>query len=145
MTVIRRSALVPYGAREMYSLVADITAYPQFLPWCGGAQVLAREGEMLTASIVIAYNGLHKSFTTRNRLIPDTSIDMRLLEGPFKHLAGLWRFTALDAQSSKVSLDMEFEFSNRLLGIMAGPAFTHIVNGMVDSFLKRAVEVYGKR
>jgi ribosome-associated toxin RatA of RatAB toxin-antitoxin module len=145
VTVIHRSALVPYGAQEMYALVADIPAYPAFLPWCGGARVLTRDAETVVASIQIVYSGVNKTFTTRNQMVAGESIDMRLVEGPFKQLAGLWRFTALDAQASKVSLDMSFEFSNRLLGMMIGPAFTQIVNGLVDGFLKRAVAVYGKR
>jgi ribosome-associated toxin RatA of RatAB toxin-antitoxin module len=145
VTVIHRSALVPYGAQEMYALVADIPAYPAFLPWCGGARVLTREAETVVASIQIVYSGVNKTFTTRNRMVAGESIDMRLVEGPFKQLAGLWRFTALETQSSKVSLDMNFEFSNRLLGMMIGPAFTQIANGLVDGFLKRAQAVYGKR
>ncbi len=145
MTVIHRSALVPYGAQEMYALVADIPAYPAFLPWCGAARVLAQEGETVVASIQIVYSGVNKTFTTRNRMVAGERIDMRLVEGPFKQLIGLWRFTSLDAQSSKVSLDMNFEFSNRLLGMMIGPAFTQIANGLVDGFLKRAQAVYGKR
>jgi ribosome-associated toxin RatA of RatAB toxin-antitoxin module len=145
VTAIHRSALVPYSAPAMYALVSDIETYPQFLPWCGGARVVSREGEALVASIDIAYHGVHKSFTTRNRLVQDASIEMRLLQGPFKHLRGLWHFTALDPQSSKVALDMEFEFSNRLLAMVIGPVFTQIANGLVDSFLKRAIEVYGRR
>ncbi|UCH54364.1 MAG: type II toxin-antitoxin system RatA family toxin [Pseudomonadota bacterium] len=129
----------------MYKLVSDIPAYPQFLPWCGGARVLSRDGEQMEAAIDIAYHGVHKSFTTRNRLIEAQSIEMNLLHGPFKHLKGLWKFSELDPASCKVTLDMEFDFSNRLLSLAVGPVFTQIANGMVDSFLKRAIDVYGRR
>ncbi len=129
----------------MYVLVADIESYGKFLPWCGGARILAREGDTVTAAIDIAYGGVQKTFTTRNRVQTDASMEMRLVEGPFRHLLGNWRFTALDEGSCKVSFDLDFEFSNRMLALVIGPVFSHIANGMVDSFRLRAVELYGRR
>ena len=145
MTTIRKSALLPYSAEEMYSLVADIEAYPQFLPWCGGAHILTRVGDSVTAAIDIAYRGVHKTFTTRNDGHPVELMEMRLVEGPFKHLLGYWRFTPLDEHACKVSFELDFEFSSRMLGLVIGPVFQHIANGMVDSFRLRAVQLYGRR
>ncbi|MDA8364704.1 MAG: type II toxin-antitoxin system RatA family toxin [Gammaproteobacteria bacterium] len=145
MTTIHKSALLPYSAAEMYVLVADIEAYPQFLPWCGGARVLKREGDSVTAAIDIDYGGIHKTFTTRNDGRPVELMEMRLVEGPFRHLLGHWRFTPLDERACKVSFDLEFEFSSRMLGLVVGPVFQHIANGMVDSFRVRAVQLYGRR
>jgi ribosome-associated toxin RatA of RatAB toxin-antitoxin module len=75
----------------------------------------------------------------------DKMIEMRLVEGPFKHLFGYWSFLALDERASKVSLDMEFEFSNAMLGLVMGPVFSRIANDLVDSFRRRAERIYGKR
>jgi ribosome-associated toxin RatA of RatAB toxin-antitoxin module len=44
-----------------------------------------------------------------------------------------------------VSLDLKFEFSNRLLAFAVGPVFSNIANGLVESFRRRAEEIYGKR
>ncbi|MHB8414445.1 MAG: type II toxin-antitoxin system RatA family toxin [Acidiferrobacteraceae bacterium] len=143
MTVIRRSALVPYSAHEMFLLVSDIERYPEFLPWCGGAHVLSREHETVIASIDIAYKGLARCFTTSNRLYANERMEMHLVEGPFSKLDGDWTFLALDDASSKISLDLEFEFSNRLLGMAMGPVFGAIANSMVDGFRSRAKQVYG--
>ncbi|HEX9625491.1 MAG TPA: type II toxin-antitoxin system RatA family toxin [Acidiferrobacterales bacterium] len=145
MTTVRKSALVPYSAHEMYELVADIERYGEFLPWCGGARILARDGDTVTAAILIAYRGVNKSFTTRNSVVPDRSMEMRLVEGPFRHLLGNWRFEPLEEHASKVSLDLEFEFANPLLAIAVGPVFNHIANGLVDSFRKRAAQMHGAR
>lgn len=145
MTTVRKSALLPYSAHEMYVLVADIESYAKFLPWCGGARILAREGDTITAAIDIAYSGVHRTFTTRNRVQADESMEMRLVEGPFSQLLGYWRFAALDDRSCKVSFDLDFEFSSKMLGLIVGPVFNHIANGMVDSFRQRAVELYGRR
>ncbi len=145
MTVIHKSALVPYGAGEMYGLVADIESYGKFLPWCGGARIVARDTDSVTAAIDIAYQGVRKTFTTRNRLEPGRVMELQLVDGPFKSLQGYWRFEALDDSASKVSLDLKFEFSNRLLALAVGPVFSSIANGLVESFRRRAEEIYGKR
>jgi len=145
VNTIRKSALVPYSAEEMYALVADIESYGQFLPWCGGARILARHAHELTASIDIAYRGVHKSFTTRNTLTPGREMKLALVDGPFKQLHGCWRFEVLDEGACKVSLDLDFEFSNRLVALVLGPVFSSIANDLVESFRRRAVERYGQR
>lgn len=145
MTTIRKSALVPYSAAEMFELVADIPAYSKFLPWCGGARMLTRDAATVTAAIDIAYSGVHKTFTTRNYLTPPAAMRMELLDGPFSRLDGNWRFEALGARESKISLDLEFEFANRLLAFALNSTFSKIADSMVDSFLQRARAVYGSR
>ena len=69
---------------------------------------------------------------------------MRLERGPFRRLEGFWRFDALGERGCKISLDLEFEFSNRLVGLAMGPLFTQIANSLVDAFSRRAVEIYGE-
>jgi len=145
VTTVSRMALMPYSAGEMYDLVDNIEAYPQFLPWCKSATVLSRSDDEVHANLELSRSGIHKSFTTCNRLQRNKIIEMRLVEGPFNHLEGFWRFDTLGEQACKVSLDLEFEFSSRLLGLTVGPVFNQIASTLVDSFCERAVEVYGKR
>lgn len=143
MTTISRSALVEYDQDRMYALVADIESYPVFLPWCRDARILERDDETITAMIEIAYKGIHKSFTTRNRVHPCKMMEMHLVEGPFKYLRGYWHFAPLEGHGCKVTLDLEFEFSNKLIGMTVGRVFNEIANQMVDSFCARAQDVYG--
>jgi len=143
MTTIHKSALVPYSAEQMYTLVDDIPAYPEFLPWCSGSKEINRREEEVEASLDIAHSGVHKSFTTRNRLEKNRSIEMQLVEGPFKHLNGVWRFEPLGDAGSKVVLDLEFDFSSKLLGMTFGPLFSKIASSLVDAFIQRAQKVYG--
>lgn len=144
MPTIRKSALVPYSAEQMYRLVNDIGSYPEFLPWCGGAEERSRTQDEVHASVTIAYGALNKTFTTFNRLQQDKMIEMNLVNGPFKHLHGFWCFEALDEQACKVSLDLEYDFSSRLVGMALGPAFSQIANSLVDAFIRRAESVYGR-
>jgi len=145
VATVKKSALVLYSAAEMYALVGDIEAYPQFLPWCRSTTILSRNEDEVRATIEMAKGGVHKSFTTCNRMQRHKMIDIRLLEGPFKRLEGYWRFEPLRADASKVSLDMEFEFANQLLRVAVEPVFKQIANSLVDAFCTRAVDLYGKR
>lgn len=144
MTAINRSALVPYTPAQMYELVNDIEAYPTFLPWCQDARVLSSDQDEIRACLNLAKGSIQKSFTTRNLLQKDKMIEMRLLEGPFKHLEGLWRFDPVGEAGCRVSLALEFEFSSKLMGFAMGPMFNQIASTLVDSFVQRAEQVYGK-
>ena len=144
MKQINRSAIVPFSAQQMFALVDDIESYPQFLPWCCATTVHSRDADQVSASIELKKAGLHKTFSTVNRNQPGKMIEMRLLEGPFKHLEGFWRFQALSDTASKVMLDIEFEFSTRVLDVTLGPVFGQICNSLVEAFVQRAKETYGR-
>lgn len=142
MPNISKSALVTHSASEMFALVDDVSSYKEFLPWCGGSEELSRNEDEVKASVTISHSGLNKTFTTLNRLQKNKMIELTLIDGPFKHLHGFWRFDSLAEDACKISLELEYEFSNMLLGLAIGPVFSQIANSMVDSFCLRAEAVY---
>lgn len=139
MREVRRSALVPYTAGQMFALVADVERYPQFLPWLQQARVLTRDGEWVTASLAMP----QATFTTRNRLVEPEFLEMALLDGPFRMLEGRWDFRPIGAAGSRVELYMRFEMKNAITGLVVGPAFERACNQLVDAFGRRARQVYG--
>lgn len=143
LSVVQKSALVKYSAQQMFDIVDNIEAYPEFLPWCGGTRILKREGDIVEGEIIIAKAGFHKAFATRNRLVVGEKIYMSLLEGPFSSLEGVWQFMPLREDASKISLDLEFEVSGKLASLAFGPVFNQICNTMVSSFTQRAKQLYG--
>ncbi len=146
MSHIKRSALVHYSPTEMYQLVNDVAAYSSFLPWCRSSAVKSESDTEMVASVEIAKGVLNKTFTTHNRLSKDFRIELELLDGPFKKLSGYWQFDPLKTENAcRVNLELDFEFDNALMSIAAKPIFTQIANSLVDSFCKRAVQVYGER
>jgi len=142
MPNVNKSALVPFSAEQMYKLVEDVNSYHKFLPWCSASEEIKRENDVIVGSVTIAKGGVNKKFTTRNLLQKNKMIEISLVEGPFKHLHGFWRFDALKEDACKVSLDLEYEFSSKLLGMVVGPVFNQIANAMVDSFVEEAKSVY---
>lgn len=143
MRKVSRSALVPYSADQMYALVEDVVAYPEFLPWCVGSTLHFKESGILEASLELRRSGIKKSFRTRNTLEPGSAMGITLVGGPFRHLAGRWLFEQLGTDGSKVSLDMEFEFESRVTDTLFGHYFEETCNSLIDSFTKRAHEMYG--
>ncbi|WEF34204.1 type II toxin-antitoxin system RatA family toxin [Pseudoduganella chitinolytica] len=143
MAVVHKSVLLGYSARQMFDLVDRVEDYPKFLPWCGGVEVRERGDNKVVASVGINFHGVRQSFTTANTNTPPTAIHMSLVDGPFKTLTGVWTFKELREDACKVELDLQYEFSSRLLEQVIGPVFGMIANSMVDSFTKRAETVYG--
>lgn len=143
--MIKRNALVPYTANQMYELVNSIEEYPRFLPWCRESHIINKSDSEMEAKLDIVWSGMHKNFTTRNKLVPNELIEMNLVEGPFRHLEGKWSFTSLGEFGCKIKFELEFELAGQVLDKIFQPIFTHIANSLVDAFCKRAIEIYGKR
>jgi ribosome-associated toxin RatA of RatAB toxin-antitoxin module len=142
MARVKKSVLVPYSAAQMFELVLRIENYPQFLPWCGGATILERNGEETLARIDIDYHGVRAHFTTANREQRPERILIDLRDGPFRQLHGTWHFHALGEAGSKVELELEYAFATALLEQLIGPVFNHIAGNLVDAFVSRAEAVY---
>jgi ribosome-associated toxin RatA of RatAB toxin-antitoxin module len=143
VTKINKQANVAYSAKQMFSLVNDIKSYPDFLPWCTDTKLLEEKNNSLIASVSISLGKIKQSFTTENTMKADTSIIMKLVKGPFKELNGYWQFHDDAEGGSSVSLEMQFEFKNKIMKHAFGAAFSKITDSMVDAFVERARVVYG--
>ena len=146
--------LLWYSPSEIYRLVTDVERYPEFLPWCEKVEVLSREHDVVTARLHLAYSGLRHAFTTRNVQVPDESVHIGLVDGPFSLLDGLWRFVPLPLATApgglgeaacKIEFEMRYGFSNPILEAAISPVFDRIAHTFVDSFVRRAEQVHGPR
>lgn len=140
---IDRFALLPYSPLDVYRLVHDVPAYPEFLSWCSDAEVHEQDAQQQLASLWVTVGGLTQQFTTRNRLVPGEVLVMSLVEGPFRSLAGSWKFEPLGDDGCKVSLSLEFEFSSSLLSSAFRRGFARVTERMVGEFAQRAQALYG--
>jgi ribosome-associated toxin RatA of RatAB toxin-antitoxin module len=142
MPQISRSALVPFSVEQMYKLVNDVDSYPQFLPGCIGSRILTQNETSMTASVEVSKAGIRKTFTTNNQLVNNQRIEMQLVDGPFRKLIGGWLFTPLSDDACKVQLELDFEFTNKLIELAFGKVFKELAGNMVQAFTQRAKEVY---
>ena len=148
MKTVHKSVLIWYSAEEMFSLVVDVARYPEFLPWCDHAAVLAQDEHGMKAEIGISFGGIRQVFKTRNEHVPGRRVKMKLVEGPFSRLDGQWKFIPLgegeeQQRACKVELELHYGFESTTLGALVGPVFDKIAGSLVDAFVKRAEQVYG--
>jgi ribosome-associated toxin RatA of RatAB toxin-antitoxin module len=142
VTKINKQANVAYSAKQMFALVNDVKSYPEFLPWCTETNLLEEKRDSMIVSVSVSLGKIKQSFTTENTMQADTSIRMKLVKGPFKKLNGYWQFHDDGNSGSSVSLEMQFEFKNKLMKHAFGAAFKKITDSMVEAFVERAQAVY---
>jgi ribosome-associated toxin RatA of RatAB toxin-antitoxin module len=146
MREVKRSALVPYTAEQMFALVEDIERYPQFLPWVAAAQLLERTPQAIVGRLEMHRAGMREIVTTRNVLTPPREITLALVAGPFKTLEGRWTFEPIgEDRGTRVALSIRFEFANSMLNLLLSRSFEKSCNELVDAFVVRARAVYGTR
>lgn len=142
MALVEKSVLVSHSAERMYALVDAIEQYPEFLPWCGGTTLIHRDASITSATLHIDYHGIKQSFTTENHKTYPNLMEIKLIDGPFRHLEGSWHFIALTEHACKIEFKLSYEFSNFILEKLISPVFSHIANTFVDAFVERADKVY---
>jgi coenzyme Q-binding protein COQ10 len=132
----------------MYQLVADIEAYPQFVPLCASMAIDSRNvedgKEIVVAKMTVAYSLLHETFTSRVVLDPDAlAIDVTGIDGPFSKMDNSWRFETTGPASCKILFNIDFEFRSRPLGLLLGGLFDPAFRRFAAAFEARANAVYG--
>jgi ribosome-associated toxin RatA of RatAB toxin-antitoxin module len=144
MAQVEKTVLVMHSCASMFQLVDAVEDYPQFLPWCGGSELIERTDLVTQATIHIRYHGIQQHFTTRNHKQAPHHMDITLVDGPFKHLTGHWHFIALREDACKIEFKLEYVFANSLVERIIAPVFSHIANTFVDSFVKQADKLHMK-
>jgi ribosome-associated toxin RatA of RatAB toxin-antitoxin module len=142
MAQVQKTVLIHHSASRMYALVDDVEKYPEFLPWCGGVDLIKQDDASTIATLHIDYHGLHQKFTTENHKTFPILMEIKLKDGPFKHLEGVWRFIELNEYACKVEFMLNYEFANIIIEKIIAPVFSHIANTFVDGFVARADVVY---
>jgi CRP/FNR family transcriptional regulator, cyclic AMP receptor protein len=135
---IRRSVLVPYSAHDMFDLIEQAERYPQFLPWCTGATILERSDDWVAARIEFSYRRFGFGFQTRNPKRRPEWLQVRLVEGPFKHFQADWALTPLGRLGCKIDFALAYEISDRFFDRLAAPAVEIVSRSMMDAFVRRA-------
>jgi ribosome-associated toxin RatA of RatAB toxin-antitoxin module len=151
MKHVKKSVLLWYSPREMYGLVTDVASYPQFLPWCETAETIEVHEGGITARLGLHFAGVRHAFTTRNDHDPDRAVRLTLVDGPFSLLDGSWVFVPLTlpggnlGEACRIEFELRYAFASHALEVVVSPVFDRIANTLVDSFVKRAEQVHGRR
>lgn len=138
---------LPYSAQQMYSLVGDVAAYPEFLPWCSAARIRSKtekaDAVEMLADLVISFKVFRERFGSRVTLYPETNqIDTEYLDGPFEYLKSTWKFEDVDG-GCVVDFYVDFEFRSKILQGVIGVVFNEAMQRVVRAFEARAEALYG--
>ena len=142
MPTVHKSALLAHSSQQLYDVVRDVEAYPQFLPWCGGSVVHESSARHMLATVTIDFRGIRQSFTTANDLHEPHRITMALRDGPFARLDGAWHFRSLRRDACKVEFRLDYVLKSGLLGQALVPVFDQIARSFVDAFARRADAIH---
>lgn len=142
MPQINRSALMPFKQKDIFNLVNDVEAYPDFLPWCSSAKILEKTSDKVLAKLTLQKMGISYELVTRNRLSPFNLIDIELVEGPLQNLKGEWLFTELGHLGCKVEMSLGFEMKKRFIDKAMGSLLENAAEDMVRLFSSRAASIF---
>ncbi|RMH33416.1 MAG: type II toxin-antitoxin system RatA family toxin [Gammaproteobacteria bacterium] len=141
MPKVHRQALLPYPPEALFDVVHRVEDYPVFVPHIRDVVVTPVAENELIARVQLDSAALGGFFATRNRWERPHWLKMQLEEGPLSYLQGQWRFEAVGDSGCRVTLDLDFDFANRLIGLAFSRVFGHLVGQLFDAFVQRSREV----
>lgn len=138
---------LPYTAQQMYELVADVSEYPGFLPWCAAARILRvthhDDCDVMDAELVISFKVFREKFGSRVTLWPEAlRIHTEYIDGPFTHMRSTWEFRDLDS-GCEVDFFVDFDFRTAILRSVIGLVFGEAMQRVVRAFERRAEKLHG--
>lgn len=134
---------LPYTPEQMFDLVADVAAYPEFLPWISAMRVRSDSGTEMVADMIVGFKGLRESFTSRVRKVRPAEVEVDYVDGPLKHLTNHWRFREDGQGGVLVDFCVDFAFKSRMFEMLAGQMFDRALRKMIGAFEARAADLYG--
>ncbi|MCB1839972.1 MAG: type II toxin-antitoxin system RatA family toxin [Alphaproteobacteria bacterium] len=135
---------LPYTPEQLFTLVAEVDKYQQFLPWCQKSVIKRREGDVFYADLIIGYKMVREKFGSKVSLKYPERINVEYLSGPMKYLSNYWQFIREEDGSCTIDFYVDFEFKNLILQNLMGVFFNELVRRMVSAFEQRAREIYGE-
>ena len=138
MDYIKKEESINIDIETIFALVNQVDKYSDFLPWCNGSKIISNKNNIIIGEISVSKNFVKWTFTTENHYIDNEKIQLKLLDGPFKSLNGLWSFSKVNQNTTIVNFVLEYEFSNKIIELSIKPVFTSIMTSILDSFISEA-------
>ena len=141
MNYINKSEKINVNKETIFNLINNVDEYENFLPWCSSSIILSDDDETMSAEIEISKSLVNWKFTTKNIIQKYKIIKLQLIDGPFKHLEGYWKFDEIDKYNTNVTLYLEYKFDNKLIEMSIKPVFSTIMSSILDSFISEAFKL----
>ena len=133
-----------YTPEQLFDLVVDVERYPEFLPWCIGAAIRVRHEDGFEADLAIGFRLLRASYRSRITCQRPSSVDVTLVQGPFRYLTNQWLFRKVGHAQTEIAFEVDFEFRSSTFSRAMTPLFGLAVQRMVHEFEQRAKRLYAR-
>ena len=143
MNFIKKSEEINVSHDLIFALINNVEDYHKFLPWCSDSKIISDTNNKMAAEIEISKNFVNWKFSTENTYSLNKRIDIKLIDGPFNHLEGYWKFKKLDNYNTTVKLYLEYKFDSRIIELSIKPIFSKIMSSILDSFISEAFKRKG--
>ena len=130
----------PHSPEHLFSIVANIELYPEFLPWIVAARILSKEDNIIVAELVIKYKIFRSCYSSKVTLFPNQEIIVELVDGPFKHLRNHWKFVK-DNNYTKIDFMLDFELKSSMLEKFISNEFEYYSKKIMTAFIERADKI----
>ena len=141
MNYINKSEKINVNKVMIFNLINNVDEYQNFLPWCSRSTILSVDDRTMSAEIEISKSLVNWKFTTINIIQKYKIIKLQLIDGPFTHLEGYWKFDEIDEYNTNVTLYLEYKFDNKLIEMSIKPVFSTIMSSILDSFISEAFKL----
>ncbi|XP_060748194.1 coenzyme Q-binding protein COQ10 homolog, mitochondrial [Tachysurus vachellii] len=139
---------IGYSVEQIYSIVANVDNYHQFVPWCKRSKVIKQHNGNVQAQLEIGFPPLIERYVSEVTVVPNHQVRAVCTEGTlFSHLETVWWFTPASGNredSCNVEFYVTFEFKSLLHSHLATLFFDEVVKQMVKAFELRAAKLYGR-
>jgi ribosome-associated toxin RatA of RatAB toxin-antitoxin module len=143
MNYINKSEEINVDHELIFTLINNVGEYHKFLPWCSDSKIISDINSKMSAEIEISKNFVNWKFSTENTYSLNKRIDIKLIDGPFNHLEGYWKFKKLDNYNTTVELYLEYKFDSGIIELSIKPIFSKIMSSILDSFISEAFKRKG--
>lgn len=141
--------MLPYAPEQLFTLVGDVEAYPQFVPWITAMRTWNGRADAQVSTVdaeaQVGFSFLREKFATRvRRDAAALTVDVSLLYGPFKRLSNQWRFVPHETGTT-VEFVIDFAFKSRVLDAMLAANIDKAAAKLISCFEDRARVIYGAK
>lgn len=137
--LIKKEAIILQDRKTVFNIVNRVDLYKNFVPYCVDSKIIFEENNEMEAKLNFNLKGLTTSFTTRNKINDNESIEMVLIDGPFKKLDGKWEFKEVDNKTI-IFLTINYEAENKIVEYTVTKSLEKITNYLVSAFVSESMK-----
>ncbi len=142
--MIRRTAqgVLPHPCEHIFTVIADVERYPEFVPGWREVRVLERGERRVRVEQAFALGPMQWRFESEARFDPPRGIDIEAGSGPFESLLVRWRFERVGPDACRVALEVRATLHSPALEALYGALLDRQTSGLWDVFARRIATLH---